>query len=155
MSVNALNTALSGIQTNQFRVDTAANNIANVNTDGFRATTVQTADRAYINDIGTGTQVTGTYAPPTPGPMTVNPQAGAQQNQAYDPANPGPGGPAGAAQATQAMGAVQQQDLVELSNTDMVREMTNMQAASTAYSANVAVARTVNEMNQTLIDLNA
>ncbi len=155
MSVNALNTALSGMQTNQFRVDTAANNIANVNTDGFRATTVQTSDRAYINDIGTGTQVSGTYAPPTPGPMRVDPQAQAQQYQAYDPANPGPSGPGGAAQATQAMGTAQQQGMTEMSNTAMVREKPNMQPASTAYTANAAVARTVNEMNQPLIDLNA
>lgn len=69
MSVNGLGTPLSAIQANQTRMDVSANNVANVNTDGFKASTVQTTDAAYINDIGQGTRVSGTYAPPTQGPM--------------------------------------------------------------------------------------
>lgn len=121
MSVNGLNTALSGLAANQFRQNVTANNIANVNTDGFRSSTVQTADAAYINDIGQGTQVTGTYAPNRPGPVAMN--------------------------ETGAGGAR------ELSNTDMVREMSNMMSAQNAYGVNIAMARTVDEASKTLIDL--
>ncbi len=81
MSVNGLNTALSGMQANQFRVDNAANNIANVNTDGFQSQSVQTQDRAYINDIGQGTQVAATYTNPRPGPrfLSMLEQSAAEQ----------------------------------------------------------------------------
>ena len=121
MSVNALNTSVSALLANQFRQDVTANNIANVNTDGFEASSVATADRAYINDIGTGTQVTATYKPERQAPMAMN------------PVNPG--------------------EMVEQSNTDLVVEMTNMISAQNAYSANIPMARTVEEMNQTLMDL--
>lgn len=68
--INGLGAPLSGMQANQLRVDVSANNVANVNTDGFKASTVQTTDSAYINDIGQGTQVSATYAPSRPGPVT-------------------------------------------------------------------------------------
>lgn len=133
MSVNGLGTPLSALQTNQFRIDTTANNVANVNTDGFQATTVTTADRAYINDIGQGTQVTGTYAPPRPGPLAIDTAAPAA----------GPA-PAGAPPPT---------GMVELSNTDLVNEMTNMISAQRAYDANIGMSRTIDEASQTLLDL--
>lgn len=146
MSVNGLNTAVSGIQTNQFRLDTTANNIANVNTDGFQARTVQTTDRAYINDIGTGTQVSATYQPYRPGPPAQRTDAMGVPNE---------GGVAAGNGAAAARPVETAADMVEQSNTDLVTEMTNMNAARTAYSANIAVARTVDEMNQTLMDINA
>lgn len=121
MSVNGLNTPLSGLVANQFRQDVTANNIANVNTDGFRSSTVQTSDAAYINDIGQGTRVTGTYTPNRPGPVASD--------------ETGTGG------------------MRELSNSDMVREMTSMMSAQNAYGVNIAVARSVDEASQTLIDL--
>lgn len=122
MSVNALNTAVTGLQVNNFRQDVTANNIANVNTDGFRASTVQTADNAYINSIGTGTQVMGTYAPDRPGP------------QAVDTASTVGG-------------------MVEQSNTDLVVERTNQMNAQNAYGVNIAMARTIEDTTQTLLDL--
>jgi len=72
MAINGLGTPLSALQANQFRQDVAANNVANVNTDGFKASTVQTTDAVYINDIGQGTRVSGTYAPPRPGPVAMD-----------------------------------------------------------------------------------
>ncbi|MDR1745280.1 MAG: flagellar basal body protein [Planctomycetota bacterium] len=124
MAINGLGTSLSALQANQFRQDVTANNIANVNTDGFRASTVQTSDAAYINDIGQGTQVSGTYAPPRPGPIAMD-----------------------AASATGGM--------VEQSNTDVVTETTNRMGAQHAYGANIAMARTTDEMMQTLMDMRA
>lgn len=142
MSVNGLSTPLSALQVNQFRMDVAANNVANVNTDGFQASTVTTSDRAYINDIGQGTQVTGTYAPPRPGPMAIDTAApnvtpAPLPNQAVPPAG----------------GAASVDGMVELSNTDLVTEMTNMISAQRAYDANIGMSRTVDEANQTLLDL--
>ena len=121
MSVNGLGTPVSALQANQFRLDVTANNVANVNTDGFQASSVATADRAYINDIGQGTRVTATYQPQRPGPVAV------------DTAVDG--------------------SMVEQSNTDLVNEMTNMMAARSAYGLNTAMARTVDEASETLIDL--
>lgn len=121
MSVNGLNAPLSGLWANQFRQDVTANNIANVNTDDFKASTVQTADAGYINDIGQGTRVTGTYAPNRPGPVAADTAA--------------PGG------------------VRELSNTDLITEMTNQRAAQSAYGANIAMMETVDRANETLLDL--
>lgn len=134
MSVNNINTSLSALRANQFRVDTAANNVANVNTDGFQSRSVQTADLGYINDIGQGTAVRATYANTRPGPPTMN----SLQANGIEPA---PG--------------AQEREAEVQSNTDMVREMTSMTEARTAYSANIAMARTVDEMTQTLLDINA
>lgn len=75
MAINALQTSVTALRTNQFRLDVSANNVANINTDDFRASTVATADNAYINSIGTGTQVAGTYAPERPAPPS-DPTAG-------------------------------------------------------------------------------
>ncbi len=124
MAINGLGTPVSALQTNQFRQDVTANNVANINTDGFKASTVQTSDAAYINDIGQGTRVSGTYAPPRPGPM------------AMDAASPTGG-------------------MVEQSNTDLVTETTNRMGAQQAYGANIAMARTMDDMAQTLMDMTA
>ncbi len=124
MAISGLGTPVSALQTNQFRQDVTANNVANINTDGFRASTVQTADAAYINDVGRGTQVTGTYAPERPGPMAMD-----------------------TASTTGGM--------VEQSNTELVTETTNRMGAQQAYGANTAMARTVDDMMQTLMDMRA
>ena len=136
MSVNALNTAVTGLQTNQFRVDTTANNIANVNTDGFQSRTVQSSDRAYINSIGSGTQVASTYTNARPGPIAPATQAGT----GVEVMGGGSGGRSG---------------MVEMSNTDMAREMTNMNASRAAYSINAVMGRTADEMTRTILDIQA
>lgn len=130
MSVNGLGTPYSALIANQTRVDVAANNVANVNTDGFRALTVATTDNAYINDIGTGTRVAATYAPPRPAPI------------APDAASTGVNSD-----------TVTRSETTELSNTDLVNEMTSMRAAQNAYGANTAMMRTADEMSQTLMDI--
>ncbi len=134
MAINGLGTPLSALQANQFRQDVTANNVANVNTDGFNAASVQTSDAAYINDIGQGTRVTGAYAPPRQGQMAVD-AAGALAA--------GAGGP----------GVVP--GMVELSNTDMITEATNQMGAQNAYGANIAVARTMDDATRTLLDMTA
>lgn len=126
MAINGLGAPLSALQTNQFRQDVTANNVANVNTDGFQASTTQTSDAAYINSIGQGTQVSGTYAPPRPGAPVQDTAALAATGGA----------------ATQ-------------SNTDVVTETSNRMGAQQAYGANIVMARTADDMQQTLMDLTA
>jgi flagellar basal-body rod protein FlgC len=124
MAIDPLQTSVTALRTNQFRLDVSANNVANINTDDFRASIATTADNAYINSIGTGTQVTGTYAPPRPAAPTVNPAAG--------------GGETGAAR---------------LSNTDLATEMTNQMNFRNAYAANTVMGRTAEDVSRTLMDL--
>ena len=76
MAIGGIHIPASGMRANAFRVDVSANNVANVNTDGFRASTVQTTDRAYSNDIGQGTRVSATYTPQTPAPMAADDRGG-------------------------------------------------------------------------------
>lgn len=128
MAINGLGAPLSALQANQFRQDVSANNVANVNTDGFKASTVQTSDAAYINDIGQGTRVSGAYAPPRPGPMAID--------TASAPTSAGPA-------------------MAEQSNTDLITEMTGQIGAQNAYGANIAMLRTADDVAQTLMDLKA
>jgi flagellar basal-body rod protein FlgC len=132
MAISGLGAPVSALQTNQFRQDVTANNIANVNTDNFQASTVQTSDAAYINSIGQGTQVSGTYAPPRPGAPTMDSAPMASPTGTTAPTTP----------ATQ-------------SNTDLVAETSNRMGAQQAYGANIAMARTADDMMQTLMDLTA
>lgn len=135
MAISGLGAPLSGIQANQLRVDVGANNIANVNTPGFQPSTVQTADAAYVNDVGQGTQVTGTtYSPPRPTPPAAN------------------GGQIGVPEG-QGVGAAAVAGLVEQSNVDMVSEATSQLGAQHAYNANIAMIQTADDMARTAIDL--
>ena len=121
MSVNGLgaNAPYSALRANSLRLDVSANNVANINTDEFKSSGVATSDLGYINSIGQGTQVTGTYSNTRPGPVAVSAEGG----------------------------------MTEQSNTDAAVEITNQMAARSAYSANTQMARTVDDMTQTLIDL--
>lgn len=138
MAITALNTAASGMYANRFRTDVTANNVANVNTDNFRASTVQTTDAAYINDIGRGTRVAATYQPPMPGTYTPAAANGAA------PARP---------TGTQTAGAVQPpQGTTQTSNVDLARERINQMSAQNAYSVNASAFRTADQMTQTLLN---
>ncbi len=127
MSVNGVNTALSGLSANQFRQNVAANNVANVNTEGFRPASAQTTDAAYVNDIGQGTRPSAAYSP--------------QRMPAPEPAAP-------AQASAQATGGAPQ-----MSNVEMITETTNRMNAQSAYNANIPAARAADEMSQTLMDL--
>lgn len=85
MSVNPLNSAYSGLRANAYRADVSANNVANLNTDGFKSSDVRTADAAYINNIGQGTQVTGTYTNARPGPPAIDMTGGQAEQSNTDP----------------------------------------------------------------------
>ncbi len=80
MAEIALQAAVSGTQVAQLRIDNIANNIANLNTNGYKKTDVQTSDLFYMNlkkagilenteaskrpvgvQVGMGSKVTGIY----------------------------------------------------------------------------------------------
>lgn len=61
----ALYTAASGLQCQQRYIDTVANNLANVNTNGFKASNLNFQDLLYETDIAPGTEVTEGYQVPT------------------------------------------------------------------------------------------
>ncbi len=129
MSVNSLDSATSGLYANAARLAVSGHNVANINTNGFQSQEINTTDSAYINDIGTGTRVSAVYSPPRPGPM-VQDTTGAESGEN--------GGTPG---------------MVELSNTDLVRETTNQIAARNAYSVNLSTIRSTDEMTETLLDM--
>lgn len=58
--IQSLWSAASGLQAQQLKVDTIANNLANVNTTGFKASRVVFQDLAYLTYSARGSQGTGT-----------------------------------------------------------------------------------------------
>ena len=52
--MRALYTAATGMQAQQRNIDTTANNLANVNTTGFKKSTIQFQDLLYYNERNAG-----------------------------------------------------------------------------------------------------
>lgn len=65
MGIRGLFTAASGMMANQFLVDTIANNLANVNTTGFKKTRVNFQDLLYQHLRPAGTSLTTGISVPT------------------------------------------------------------------------------------------
>ena len=63
--VNNLDTSLNAIQSHFTRLQTSANNIANLNTDGYKG------KRAIINEGPTGATTTTITTDPSPGPSRM------------------------------------------------------------------------------------
>ena len=63
--MRALWTAASGMIGQQFKIDTTANNLANVNTTGFKKSRVDFQDLLYQTDKHAGTPVTAGSQVPT------------------------------------------------------------------------------------------
>ena len=57
--IGALWTGISGLASQQSALDNESNNIANVNTVGYKASRVSFADLMYQDSIGKGSSVTG------------------------------------------------------------------------------------------------
>ncbi|MBI3874035.1 MAG: flagellar hook-basal body complex protein [Arcobacter sp.] len=55
--IGSLWTGISGLAGSQIALDNESNNIANVNTIGFKASRISFADQMYQNNIGKGTQI--------------------------------------------------------------------------------------------------
>ena len=68
--------AASALRANAFRVAVSANNVANINTDGFQASGVSTVDAGYVGGIGRGTRVEATFRDTRPGAPVPAPVPG-------------------------------------------------------------------------------
>jgi flagellar basal-body rod protein FlgG len=88
MTSVAMSAAVTGAQAQQLRIDTIANNVANVNTDGFKRVEASFSDLFYVNlkragilenaegaprptgvQVGMGTRVLGTFRNMEMGPL--------------------------------------------------------------------------------------
>lgn len=125
MSIDSNISALSAFGTG---VAVTANNIANVNTEGFRASTtvLETGPQDQ------GVRVADIEKDNSPGPLIQSLQ------RVEDP---------------QTNRVETQWNYVEGSNTDLVREMVNMNAYQNAFNANVTAINAQSEMQGTLLDL--
>jgi flagellar basal-body rod protein FlgG len=84
--MQGLSAAKTGMIGQQYRIDTIANNIANINTVGFRASSVRFADTLYTTmqdpaqgggdlQLGTGVMVSSTKNSFLPGPLIATSEA--------------------------------------------------------------------------------
>jgi flagellar hook protein FlgE len=69
--ISALWTGISGLSTSQVALDNESNNIANVNTVGYKASRVSFADQIYQDGIGKGSKIQGAEKQYTQGTMQV------------------------------------------------------------------------------------
>ena len=69
--IGALWTGISGLASQQSALDNESNNIANVNTVGYKASRVSFADLMYQDSIGKGSSVTGAEKQYTQGTLNV------------------------------------------------------------------------------------
>ncbi len=124
----AIETNLSALGAFGTGMAVTANNIANVNTNGFRAsrTHLETGPQDQ------GVRVAEIRESTTPGPLVPS------LERVEDPDT----------------GRVSTEyQYVEGSNTDLAREMVDMISTQNAYDANAAVIRTESEMSGTVLDL--
>jgi flagellar basal-body rod protein FlgC len=105
-----------------------ANNVANVNTEGFKSSAVTLETGA--NDQGV--RVAAIEKNESAGPLIPEPQQVLNEQTGY---------------------AETQQVYVEGSNTDLAREMVNLNVYQNSYSANIAAIKAQNEMQGVVLDL--
>ncbi|MDR3175595.1 MAG: flagellar basal body protein [Desulfovibrio sp.] len=154
-------------------MQTTANNIANVNTDGFKARYVA----LETGPMDEGVRVAGTFRDMTPGPAVINHLAendvrvandvaargmrNTQENydtavaQDLDRIQQGNTNDAWAVEDYRdgQVARNQIQGVVEGSNTDLAREFTRMIVTENAYSANAAMIRAWDEMTGSILNI--
>ena len=126
--MRALWSAASGMKTQQDNMDVIANNIANVNTNEFKASSV----RFETGPMDQGVQISEVRKDGSPGSFVQAPVFTEENGR-----------------------AIQRQGWVESSNTDVAREFTNMISTERAFQANVASIRTADEMLGTILNTTA
>jgi len=124
---DAISSALSGLSAMSTSMAVTANNVANVNTDGYKSKEA----RLETGPGGQGVRV---------GEVSTDGSAGG-----YRPAVVRAVNEAGVYEPT--VGTV------ETSNVDLARETVNMMETSRAFEANVAVVRTQDDMVGRLLDM--
>ena len=125
--IDAISSAQSGLSAMTTSMAATANNVANVNTDGYKSKDV----RLETGPQGQGVRVADVAVDNSAG--GYRPAAVSGQNEAgvYEPSV----------------------GMVETSNVDLARQSVNMMETSRAFEADVAVARTQDDMVGTLLDM--
>ncbi|MDR9502110.1 MAG: flagellar basal body rod C-terminal domain-containing protein [Desulfurivibrionaceae bacterium] len=129
--VSGINTSLSALTSLATKVQSTANNVANVNTEGYQATRVtlqevasqEIATAAGSSQVGLGVAV-------------------ASVERSTSPALPGSSAPPGSAPG-----------FVENSNVDLATEFTTMMISKTSYRANIKMIQAGDEMIGNLLDI--
>ena len=116
---------LSALNASSVSQQVTANNLANVNTEEFRASRVTLEDRPGMNGVAVQEIRQDPEAPPAVPSMHLLEQQGRVEQQPVT---------------------------VSGSTTDVAREMVNLMVNQSTYAANVAVARTQDEMVGTVLD---
>jgi len=125
--IDAISSAQSGLSAMTTSMAATANNVANVNTDGYKSKDV----RLETGPQGQGVRVADVATDNSAG--GYRPAAVSSQNEAgvYEPT-------AG---------------LVETSNVDLAQQSVDMVETSRAFEANIAVVRTQDDLVGTLLDM--
>lgn len=124
----SLAASLSALDAYALSQQVTANNVANMNTEGFNASRVTMEDVANQGGVRVQEVRETSDAPPlVPSQRLLEVQGQVVQEQAY----------------------------VEGSNTDVAREMVNLTVNQRAYEANAAVIRAQDELIGTVLDISA
>ena len=124
--INALQTALSGLFSASKRVEASASNIANLTTGG----SLEPSGKAPYSAVTTVSETTG-YG----GVKTDIVRKNTPFVPAYDPDSP----------------FANADGIIGVPNVDLAEEAVNMITAKTAYKANIAVIKTVDDMQDELL----
>ena len=144
--MNDLSTSLSALNAASVITQVAANNIANINTNGFKASDVVLTSGPDNQGVQVGTIAQND----SPGPAVISSISDAAKdlysqalnNSLLDPAQDNL-----TTQLAEAMPTV-----TEGSNTDVVRDVLSLYTAEFMYSSNAAVIQTQDEMTKALLD---
>ena len=112
--LGAMNTSLSGMQVETRRISVIAHNIANMNTNGFKAQRVVSMEGSP-NGVSSTVTETGQDNPLT----------------------------------------IMDNEIVELSNTDLATEIVNQRMAVAAFRTNISVIKTADEMLGATVNIRA
>lgn len=129
--VSGINTSLSALTSLATKVQSTANNVANVNTEGYRASRVtlqdvasqEIATAAGSSEVGRGVAVTSVERPTSP-----------EVTGSSVPQGSAPG-------------------FVENSNVDLAKEFTTMMISKTSFRANIKMIQAGDEMIGNLLDI--
>ena len=145
--IDSLTIALSGLKANEDRAAVAAENIANISTAGsIPGSAVDHPKDVYIPSRATQTAIS-TYNPGYNSSGTVR---GAGVRSDVVKKDPGY-----VIAPDQSAPYADENGLVAVPDVDLASEIVNLKLASTLFRANVSVIRTVQEMNDALLDIKA
>src|SRR5438128_1804383 len=141
MSVQSLYTAATGMESLQSKLNVIANNMANVNTTGFKSDRANFEDLFYRNEILPGAQDASSNFTPTGTHIGLGVRMQSTQTN-FLQGTPG----------SQGIGALRQ-GFLELSNVEPVRELIDLITTQRSFEMNSQVIEAGNNILQTITNL--